>query len=159
MGAYNFKPQFEDPIMLDLKRHTIRAKRKDGRRPKPGEVLSLYLGHRTKACRLMKRRRCVKVQDVRIFEMQDRTLAVVIDDIHLHGGEKNLLAKSDGFSDFFAMAQFWRKTHGKRQKPVNFTGDLIHWESDAEHAKHPIPDQKPKRPVGIRRANTRRARR
>ena len=151
MGAYNFKPQFEQPIMEDLKRHTIRAKRKDGRRPKPGEVLSLYLGMRTKACRLMKRRRCAKVQLIEIHS--NPGFWVVIDADKLTFDECDLLAKSDGFTDFWEMMQFW---DGR----LPFSGHLIHWESDAESAKNPIPEPKRKRPVtgSPRRANTRRAR-
>ncbi len=149
MGAYNFKPQFEAPIMADDKRHTIRARRKDGRRPKPGEVLSLYLGMRTRNCRLMKRRRCVKVQNVDIF-LSPYGL-VSIDNCLLIGDERELFARSDGFDNFGSMLDFW-------QCRLPFHGDLIHWESDAEAAKRPIPEPKPKRPVGERRANTRRAR-
>ena len=153
MGAYNFKPQFEDPIMADLKRHTIRAKRKDGRRPKPGEVLSLYVGMRRKGlCRLLKRRHCVKVQEIEIHWYPG--FWIVIDCEKLSRDENENLARSDGFSSFAKMMKFWQDENN-----LPFTGLLIHWESDAEHANHPIPDPKPKRPVGIRRANTRRARR
>lgn len=132
MGAYNFKSQFEPDIMADLKRHTIRAKR---RHPdKPGSLLSLFVGMRTKKCRLLKRRLCVKVQDISIgpFEITRRgktesVTQVLINGILLTACEMESLAKSDGFKSFAEMERFW---DGR----LPFEGDIIHWESDAAAA-------------------------
>lgn len=130
MGAYNFKPQFEEAIMADRKRHTIRAKR---RHPdSPGNLLSLFVGMRTKNCRLLKRRRCVRVQSILIYERADGSVAVVLDNVMELGiDEKEALAVSDGFTGFGEMSKFWLKTHAPTGL-LDFEGDLIHWESDAE---------------------------
>lgn len=133
MGAYNFKPQFESDIMSDLKRHTIRAKRKNP--DKPGNLLSLFVGMRTKKCRLLKRRRCVRVRDILIYERGDGSLGVVVDQMELGCYEKELLAMSDGFPHFGAMSAFWKHEH-RREGPLDFAGDLIHWESDADAEQH-----------------------
>lgn len=60
MPSLNFKKQFAPMIKEGLKpenertgrikRQTIRAYRKDGRNPHPGDVLHLFTGMRTKSC-------------------------------------------------------------------------------------------------------------
>jgi hypothetical protein len=139
LAALNFKIEFEPAIMADLKRHTIRAERKDGRRPKPGEVLSLYVGMRTRQCRLLKRRRCAKVQDIRIFDTGEGCLFIAIEGVFLSESEKQQLARSDGFKDLDAMFSFWLKTHSDPLGQIDFNGAMIHWESDAEHRRKPDP--------------------
>jgi len=130
MGAYNFKPQFEDDIMADRKRHTIRAKRKHP--DKPGSICHLFVGMRTKKCRLLKRRKCVKVQDITIklrrYAFMGAYCRIRIDGVLLRADEYEALARSDGFPNFKAMFEFW---DGR----LPFHGDLIHWESDAEWRK------------------------
>lgn len=123
MGLYNFKKQFEHDIMADLKRHTIRAKRKYP--DKPGRMLHLYVGLRQKGARLLKRRQCTKVQDISILHGIKGwyTPMVLIDGVELSRPERELLARSDGFRNFRAMILFW---DGR----LPFKGDLIHWESD-----------------------------
>lgn len=125
MGIYNFKIQFRSDIEADRKRHTIRAKRKHP--DKPGNLLHLYTGLRTKKSKLIKRRYCTLVQDIWIGEHG----MVVIDGVPLDKWEREALAKSDGFPDFKPMMAFW---DGR----LPFSGDLIHWESDAEHAKRRV---------------------
>ncbi len=128
MGAYNFKPQFEEPIVADDKRHTIRDRRKYP--DKPGSLLSLYVGLRKKGARLLKRRQCTRVQDIQfwISEKERYGVAVLIDDIPLSPTERELLARSDGFPDFRTMLQFW-------EGRLPFEGDLIHWESNSDYAR------------------------
>ncbi|MEJ0016825.1 MAG: ASCH domain-containing protein [Acetobacteraceae bacterium] len=46
MVAYSFKRDFAAPILAGIKRQTIRADRR--RHARPGEVLQLYTGMRTK---------------------------------------------------------------------------------------------------------------
>lgn len=130
MGLYNFKPQFEADIRADKKRHTIRDRRKYP--DKPGALLSLYVGLRTKKCRLLKRRRCTRVQSI-LIRLQKlpgigRIACVDIAGETLTVSEQNLLAKSDGFPDFQSMMEFW-------EGRLPFEGDLIHWESDSEYAR------------------------
>ena len=50
MPALNFT-MFVDKVESGEKRQTIRAYRKDGRDPKPGDPLYLFTGMRTTACR------------------------------------------------------------------------------------------------------------
>jgi len=50
MPTYNFKEQFV-PFVQDMsKRQTVRAYRKDGKLPMPGEPLHLFTGMRTNYC-------------------------------------------------------------------------------------------------------------
>lgn len=147
MGAYNFKPQFEADIMADRKRHTIRAKRKHP--DKPGSTCHLYVGLRHKGARLLKRRRCVKVQDIQIFWVPSDLgghPAVWIDGESLTRSECDALAKSDGFSSFRKMIAFW---DGR----LPFSGDLIHWESDEQAARNPTSAIRKHRPETERSAN------
>lgn len=46
----NFQKQFAPYILDGSKAHTIRGERKDGKRPKPGEMLHLYTGLRRPGC-------------------------------------------------------------------------------------------------------------
>jgi hypothetical protein len=136
MPAYNFQPEFELPIMMDHKRHTIRAKRK--RRPKAGDTCYLFVGMRRKGCRRLKERRCVRVQDIAIKFR--RRGAVLLMFIRIDGApalthdEADLFAKSDGFKDLYSMADFWLEKHGRKwtHRGGKFSGDLIHWESNKE---------------------------
>jgi hypothetical protein len=134
MPALNFKKQFEPHIRSRRKRHTIRAKRK---RPiKPGDMLYLFTGMRTKSCQKIMQTVCAKVEDVKI-EMRAysgkgilaRGLTfphVIIEGIDLSGDEKEALAYADGFDSFADMMKFW---DGR----LPFSGDLIHWkEGDAK---------------------------
>jgi hypothetical protein len=132
MGGYNFKPQFERDIMADRKRHTIRAKRKHPDRP--GSILSLYVGMRTKKCRLLKRRMCTRVQDITIRitgkgTMKDAyALDIRVDGERIRPSEIGAFARADGFRSYFDMIRFWLDHHEAHCKP--FHGHMIHWESD-----------------------------
>lgn len=132
MGAYNFETRFVPDILADRKRHTIRARRKYP--DKPGSTCHLFTGPRF-APRLLKRRRCVRVQNIEIYERGDGSLGVLIDGIELRRSEKELLARSDGFPDFDAMSHYWLETNRQNGGPLVFEGDLIHWESDEEYRK------------------------
>ncbi len=119
MGLYNFQPQFVAAIEADRKRHTIRAKRRYPDRP--GSVCHLFVGLRRKGARLLKRRRCVKVQEITITADHK----VFIDGEYLGRDERGRLALSDGFKSFPEMMAYWT---GK----LPFCGQIVHWESDAE---------------------------
>lgn len=129
MGLYNFMPQFRDPIKRGTKTHTIRAPR--AHPDKPGNMLHLYLGLRTRSVELIMRVPCVKVEDILIRELRgissDSTdrFEVAIDGVGLEADEKEALARRDGFENFNEMMKFW---NGR----VPFTGHIIHW-------KHPKP--------------------
>ena len=118
MGVYNFKDQFEQPIMDNTKLHTIRAKRKHP--DKPGNTLYLYVGLRTKRARKLKEVTCVRIDDIVITQRCRGVPKVRVAGVWLDRSERELLARKDGFKDFEAMAAFWV---GR----LPFRGDMIHW--------------------------------
>lgn len=121
MGLYNFKRQFVPHIKSGRKRHTIRGYRKH--QDKPGNILHLYWGLRTKNADLIMRAVCSKVQDIRIEAEErglDRLIRVFVDGIELDSMEKQSLAWCDGFSTFAEMMNFWK---GR----LPFGGQIIHW--------------------------------
>jgi hypothetical protein len=150
MPSYNFQPQFEPDIMADRKLHTIRARRK--RRPRAGDTCYLFVGLRTKRCRRLKERRCTRVQDIcltlKLRIGYSTVFLISIDGAQpLKVDEANTFARSDGFHGWQDMARFWIRKHklGKRCKKASegcreelWRGDLIHWESDAEHKERII---------------------
>lgn len=120
MVAYSFQKRFAEPIELGTKCQTIRAPRK--RHARPGEELQLYVGMRTKHCRLIKRVRCVEAYpilldfDEQFIGAKDGWIRTLVD--------LNRFAVSDGFRDFAGMEQFWRDQHGI----TRFEGIAIRWE-------------------------------
>jgi hypothetical protein len=121
MPAYNFKPQFVEPIQSGQKSTTIRPPR---RRPtRAGDILYLYTGMRTKKCRHIGIHRCVKVEPVVIhpdkMDMRIGGLACTnraIADI----------AQADGFASAKAFFQFFEKTYGTGQLDM----ELIEWDPE-----------------------------
>jgi hypothetical protein len=121
MVAYSFKQQFVAPILSGAKRQTIRAERK--RHARAGEDIQLYIGMRTRECRLIGRATCLSVQPIRI-EVENavigfqsgRTLTVI--------DELDDFARMDGFKDWRWMRAFWLENHPAT--PV-FTGIMIRW--------------------------------
>jgi len=113
--AYSFRKRFVEPIRTGSKRQTIRADRK--RHARPGELMQLYCGMRTRGCFLIDETICDRVQSVRLsFDgnvvaisslrfgspMQEITGAKALD----------LFATQDGFGDWNDMRAFWREEHG-----------------------------------------------
>jgi hypothetical protein len=128
--AYNFKPQFELPIIALVKLGTIRAGRK--RHAKPGEVLQLYTGMRTKKCRLIATAQCsgndriqisFEHQVIVIGEYPNRVRLVAIDEKTLAPLDE--FARGDGFTDFQDMARFWGP------KLLEFEGRWIQWRAES----------------------------
>jgi hypothetical protein len=149
MGLYNFKDRFVAPILAGEKTHTIRAERKHP--DKPGKIMHLYTGLRTKKAKLLFRVPCVKVAEIRIYEpasilhanlckasglhgfdssFDGKGLyrgvhlicsAVIVDDVELSPDEIEALARRDGFSDFQEMMKFW---DGR----LPFDGHIIAWD-------------------------------
>jgi len=117
MPALNFKKQFADAVESGQKRQTIRADRKDGRNPKPGDKLYLYTGMRTKGCRKLKEAECKSVERI-VIEEFNIIVGVNVLDID----EKYALAKADGFHYIDDFRNFFLKTHD-----LPFYGFLIKW--------------------------------
>lgn len=123
-----FQQRFERKILRKEKRHTIRAKRK--RPPKVGDRLDCYVNPRQKSMRLIGRWPCTKVQDVtiRLGKRGDpaefRGLPIVeIEKVPLSIDECEALSRSDGFTCFAQMMDFW---DGR----LPFRGDMIHWDPE-----------------------------
>lgn len=130
MGLYSFRPQFTAHIRSGRKKHTIRAKRKDGWVEKPGNTMYLYENVRTKNGKHIDDRECARVEEIRI-EMQvyvGKSVLlrgcqfphVIVAGNDLSATEKEALAFADGFDSFADMMKFWK---GK----LPFEGYIIHW--------------------------------
>ena len=153
MVAYSFKERFVGAIMAGLewspdltlptfdgpltpKRQTIRAL---GRRrhARPGDQLQLYVGLRTKQCRLIGRARCVRTREILIGFRRERIHIGPAPDVPRTSiiESEGLLAfaRKDGFRSWSEMKRFWAETHneGRKRKtlpPSRFIGVLIEWE-------------------------------
>lgn len=119
MPALNFKKQFAPAVESWEKLQTIRARRKDGRDPLPGQPLYLYTGMRTKVCRKLGKTICKKTQPITIEENLD----IIVGTHCLSVGEEIELAEKDGFIDRVEFYQFFRDTHG-----LPFYGLIIKWD-------------------------------
>ena len=121
MGLYNFKARFAPRILDGSKTHTIRPLRVHEDRP--GNILHLYTGLRTKSTQLLMRVPCVKVESIEIDAcghecMCDAT--ITIEGVQLSPSECDQFAQRDGFDSFEHMMEFWS---GR----VPFRGHIIHW--------------------------------
>ena len=116
MPAINFKKEFSLKVESGEKCQTIRALRKDGRNPHPGQTLYLYTGMRTKYCRKLGEAVCKNVTQITIEENED----IIIGITTLNEVEKFI--KTDGFDNIDDFYNFFRKVHG-----LPFYGLLIQW--------------------------------
>lgn len=132
MVAYSFHPRFIEPIRQGLKTQTIRSY-SEARQPRPGQLLQLYTGMRTKHCRrILPDVPCLLVMKVQIeFEYAQRPLIdrIVTDGIRVR--DLDAFAIRDGFTDIEDMSAFWRDTH-PGVCITGFDGLLIEWARLAE---------------------------
>lgn len=128
MLTLNFKKQFAPAVEAGEKRQTIRAHRKDGKRPQPGDHLRLYTGLRTKGCRRLLDATCTDVSSVHIFD-DVSDIAIVIAGRRLTRDEGRELAKADGFETRAEFLGFFHETHG-----LPFDGLMIEWEPKPSNA-------------------------
>lgn len=122
--AYSFKAHFEAPIRAGTKAQTIRADR--ARHARAGEELQLYTGMRTKHCRLIGRATCMSVSPVQLDFGREVIIAGARPMIH-DFVKLDEFARMDGFPDFLAMREFWRKEHGMLLSLRPWSGILIEW--------------------------------
>ena len=130
MVAYSFKERFAEPILVGSKRQTIRGDRR--RHARPDEQLQLYIGMRTKRCRLIARTRCVGILAVRLrFSRRgDRCRASELFEVgglFLTPRRMDRLAADDGFASVDEMAEFWFENHGRGVEEIDFHGVLVRW--------------------------------
>ena len=117
---FNFKQGFVPSVVSGEKRQTIRATRKDRRRPVVGDTLKLYSGLRTRLAKLLRTEVATEVMAVRIHS--DDQL-IVVDGSCLTPEEASQFARADGFADRFEMLTWFEDTHGK-----DFEGFCVRWD-------------------------------
>lgn len=129
MVAYSFQRQFEAPLLARTKRGTIRADRK--RHARPGEVLQLYTGMRTRQCRLIGTAIAKHVRPVRLN--LDIDVVLIADGVIAYASAFELqdFAVQDGFVSWAALKAFWAEHHPRL--PC-FTGVQILWGDTFEAA-------------------------
>ena len=122
MVAYSFKARFEMPIREGWKTQTIRAER--ARHARPGEMLQLFVGMRTRHCRkIVADVRCTDVMAIVISFDGDGAIGRIITD-GVPVRDLDAFAVQDGFKDADEMADFWRREH----TPVGlWHGVVIEW--------------------------------
>lgn len=141
MPALNFQKRFAHLVESGEKRQTIRKRRKDGRDPTPGCRLYLFTGMRTKECRPLIVQRtveslrrmaarfgvfgsaveCGAVFPIKIWRDVEGAKLPHLGPNDLYLDEEQL-ARSDGFSSWSEMLDWFEKTHG-----LPFKGLLIRW--------------------------------
>jgi hypothetical protein len=86
---------------------------------------------RTKQCRSIGVARCISAQEIRISVGGGNiVIAPGTEDFELIRGRDHLneFARSDGFTDWSDMQEFWRAEHGELTRLGPFVGVLIRWE-------------------------------
>ena len=122
MVAYSFKPEFAGRILDGTKDQTIRAPRANGH-VEPGKPLHLYVGMRTKHCRLILKTTCLEVLPIRLVFWP--VVEIEISGEKLPPDDLAPFAIRDGFRSVAAMAAFWAETHGCSRR--EFSGFVIRW--------------------------------
>lgn len=132
MPALNFKPEIASRYEDGSKVHTLRVYRRDGRNPKPGETLYMYVGQRTKNCRKLGEEKCLLARPIQIWFPEHGGLPTIeIDGTRLSAATFDEFARNDGFDGMSHMCQWFRdsytndRPHGMVLWP--FDGLLIQW--------------------------------
>lgn len=107
LWIFGFKQAFADAVASGAKRQTIRAERKDRRRPCNGQAVRCYAGLRTAACRRLRDGEVVRVASVVIGHR-----LIEIDGQPLPEAEWVAFARADGFADVAAFFDFFGVEHG-----------------------------------------------
>ena len=124
MPALNFQARFADLVESGDKRQTIRALRKDGRDPKPGDTLYLYTGMRTKACRKLLEAECLMAVPILLERGPRIGSRMTLFDAppEIEDETENEIAQRDGFRWPDDLYNFFQQAHG-----LPFKGLLIRW--------------------------------
>jgi hypothetical protein len=116
MPSLNFKARFAPLVENQGKRQSIRRPRL---RPiRPGDLLYLYTGMRTAACRRLGIGRCTETQGIEIWAD-----GILLAGVALSPQDSLALAEADGFASVAEFLDFFRSVHG-----LPFTGTLLRWE-------------------------------
>lgn len=138
MFIFNFKKQFVPKILSGDKLFTIRANRKDGRRPENRTHLRFYTGMRTPNCQRIGDSVCVSVENIRMINSvylqvvsPDKACfsAVYLEGRLLNDLEVRKLAVDDGFLTLDNFYNFFvpLKKSGPNKCCNEFNGFLIKW--------------------------------
>jgi hypothetical protein len=128
MPAYNFRTEFAAAVESGAKRQTIRAVRKDKRRPKVGEPFHAYTGLRNVEARCLHRGVTTRVRHARM-DFEGRTL--IVDGLRATREEALEIARADGFDSFETMLEWFWDVHGDADDVdggFEFEGYIINWQ-------------------------------
>jgi len=115
MPALNYQRRFAPLVKHEVKRSTLRPKRK---RPiKPGEILYHFTGQRTKHCVRLLESICKKTTPMWLKERGAKKQQG-----WLTPHERQMLAMGEGFRDWPEMRDWFRDRYG-----LPFEGVLIEW--------------------------------
>ncbi|MDP2645459.1 MAG: hypothetical protein Q8P24_11000 [Desulfobacterales bacterium] len=106
MPLLGFKKQFAPMVEAGTKRQTIRAKRRDGRNPHPGDTLYLYTGLRTKQSRKIGEVICISVEEIVITNA-----GINLSGVWLNNQQMMSIVRADGFTSWVDFRAFFEKTH------------------------------------------------
>ena len=127
MPALNFQKRFMTAVLDGTKQSTIRAERKDKRKPaETGENLSLYTGMRTKSCKKLKDCEVTNVKRFMITRHRENDsfdYIAYLDGLPLSEKEFHQLAIADGFENAQGLIEFFSKHYD-----LPFSGWHISWE-------------------------------
>lgn len=118
MAALNFHARFAPLVESGKKKNTIRRTR----RAKPGDILYLYTGQRTKACRKLGEGICTDVTEVTINRhwFVERRMDGVL--TSFRDEAKHEIAVLEGFKDWPEMRDWFKAKYG-----LPFTGFMHFW--------------------------------
>ena len=120
MVSFNFQAAFVSKIESGEKLQTIRA----SQRCTPGQIMHLYTGLRTKQCRLIMAKPCLKSIPVCIRPEGVDLISPAHSYFMPGSGEKaDRFARNDGFASFDAMFDWFHDQYGKER----FYGFVHQW--------------------------------
>jgi hypothetical protein len=124
MVAYSFKMRFAAPFLAGVKAQTIRAERAGrSRHARPGEMVQLYTGMRTRQCTKLGECQCIAVWPI---ELHLRDGIVFANDGWIWTEDDlDAFARRDGFRNWSEMAAFWAAEYPGVDV---FEGVLIRWQ-------------------------------
>jgi hypothetical protein len=121
---FGFRKQFAPAVQGGTKLQTVRAERRDGKRPVVGDRVSLWSGMRTSSCTWLNHGTVTACFSVTL-RFEDG--ALLFDGKQVSGIRAETFAQQDGFGTFAEMESWFHETHG----PRDFTGFCVQWKPEA----------------------------
>jgi hypothetical protein len=116
-----FKKRFVEPINKGTKIHTFREEPK--RMPKPGEILHMYTGLRTKHCELIGKDKTLKSMQMLLMIFTGGRISVFVDLKRLTKSVREELYVNDGFANEADFLAYWNPEREEKK----FEGIIFHW--------------------------------